>query len=83
LSIDELTILSFNIYPNPAQNELFISSDNGIIIDQINIYNQLGQKVLHQNHFDGSINVSLLMPGVYFVEVVVGDERIREKLIIR
>ncbi|HHE65102.1 MAG TPA: T9SS type A sorting domain-containing protein [Bacteroidetes bacterium] len=73
---------SISIYPNPAQNELFISSDNGILIDEVNIYNQLGQNVIHQNHYDGSIDVSSLLPGVYFVEVVAGDDRIKEKMVI-
>jgi hypothetical protein len=82
LSIDELTILSFNIYPNPAQNQLFITSENGIKINEVKIYNQLGQTVMHQIGFNGSVDVSSLMPGIYFIEVVVGDQRIREKLLI-
>ncbi|RLD23010.1 MAG: hypothetical protein DRI54_07890 [Bacteroidetes bacterium] len=82
LSIDELTILSFKIYPNPAKNEIFISSNNGTEIDEVNIYNQLGQNVIHQNHYNRSLDVSSLMPGIYFVEVVVGNDRIREKLVI-
>ena len=74
---------SISIYPNPTQNELFISSDNGIVIDKINIFNQIGQNVIHQNRYAGSIDVSSLMHGIYFVEVVVGNERVREKLVIR
>jgi len=83
LSVDELHISNFKIYPNPAQNQLFITSESGIKINEVNIYNQLGQNVLHQNHYDGSVDVSSLMPGIYFVEVVVGVDQIREKLIIR
>jgi len=82
LSIDELRILNFKIYPNPAQNEIFISSNNGIVIEEVNIYNQLGQNVIHQYNNNGSVDVSSLIPGVYFVEVLVGDEWIREKVVI-
>ncbi|RLD24600.1 MAG: hypothetical protein DRI54_05945 [Bacteroidetes bacterium] len=80
----------FKIYPNPAQNEIFISSDNELQISEINIYNQLGQNVIHQpacrqagNRYEGSIDVSSLMPGIYFVEVVIGNDRIREKVVIK
>ena len=83
VGISEADRLSFSIYPNPAQNEIFISSDNGIVIDQINIYNQLGQNVIQQYRYEGSVDVSSLLPGIYFVEVVVGDERTREKLVIK
>jgi hypothetical protein len=71
-----------SIYPNPAQNEIHVSSNNRIVIDEINIYNQLGQRVIHQNRIDGSIDVSSLFPGVYFVELIVGNEQIKEKLIL-
>jgi hypothetical protein len=79
LNLSEL----ISIYPNPAQKEIFISVENGITIDKINIYNQLGQNVIHQISFNGSIDVSSLLPGIYFVEVLVGDEQIRERLILR
>jgi len=73
----------FKIYPNPTQNEIFISTDNEVLIDEIIIYNQLGQNVIRQNDYEGSIDVSSLLPGIYFVEVLVGTERIREKLVIK
>lgn len=82
LSIDELRIVNFKIYPNPAQNKIFISSDTEILIDEINIYNQIGQNVIHQNDYNGSVDVSSLMPGIYFVEVIAGSDKIREKLVI-
>ena len=83
LSVVEIKGSAFNIYPNPAQNKVFISSDNGIKIKEVNIYNQLGQNVLHQTSYDGSIDVSSLMPGVYFVEVAVDEKSNNEKLVIK
>ena len=81
--ISEIHPESFTIYPNPATNELFISSNHEIIIDEVNIYNQLGQNVLHQQKFNNAIDVSMLQPGIYIIELVVGEILTRKKLIIK
>ncbi len=73
----------FSIYPNPAEKEIFISVKNGIIINEVNIYNQIGQKVLHKKPITHSIDVSKLRQGMYIVELITNYLRIREKLIIR
>ena len=73
----------FSIYPNPAQKEFTISSRNGEIIKAVNIYNQIGQKVLHKNQVTNTIDVSMLRQGVYFVEIINIDSKTRMKLIIK
>ena len=83
LGISDTHTESFTIYPNPATNELFISSDKGIIINEVNIYNQLGQNVLHQNKVDNAIDVSMLQPGVYIIEVILNDSKSRMKLMMQ
>ena len=82
VGIDKINEASFTLYPNPATNVLFISSENNIPIDKIIIYNQLGQNVLHQNGSDNPIDVSALQPGVYVIELVSGNSKVRKKLII-
>jgi len=74
---------TFSIYPNPARKELSISSKNGVIINEINIYNQLGQIVLHQEPIKNTIDVSSLNQGMYVVELVSNEFKIRKKLIIK
>ena len=73
----------FSIYPNPAEKEIFISVKNGITINEVNIYNQIGQKVLHENRITNKIDVSILRQGMYIIELVTNELKIREKLIIR
>ena len=73
----------FSIYPNPTENEIFISGKEGRIIKEINIYNQLGQKVISENRMTNTIDVSKLRQGIYVIELVSNNSRIREKLIIR
>lgn len=71
----------FSIYPNPAKDILTISCDNGLQIDEIIIYNQIGEKILHQKPVDQSIDVSMLRPGMYVIEVVCGNKKIRGKFV--
>ncbi len=86
---DEAGILDFNtknaiaIYPNPTNNEIFIESKNSIKIREVNIYNQVGQRVLDISQIISSIDISMLQQGMYVVEVVTKESKIRKKLIIR
>ena len=73
----------FSIYPNPVRKEVFISINNGGIIKELNIYNQIGQKVINTNSLTSSIDVSMLRQGMYVIELIVNDVKIRNKLIIK
>jgi len=72
-----------SIYPNPAKKEIFILVENGTIIKEVNIYNQIGQKVLHEKRITNTIDVSKLPQGMYIIELISSELKIREKLIIR
>lgn len=52
-------------YPNPCNRELNISAE-GYIIDEISIYNKLGQRVIHEVKTNNTIDVSWLPEGMYF-----------------
>ena len=84
IAMEEITFEDeFSIFPNPAKDVLTISSKNGLRIDEIVIYNQIGQKVLHAKRLTNSIDVSMLQPGMYMVEIVSNDLKFREKVIIK
>lgn len=83
VGVSDINTESFAIYPNPATNEIFISTNKGTFINNVNIYNQLGQTVLLQNRVNNSIDVSMLQPGVYVIELVVNKNILRERLIIK
>jgi len=72
----------FAIYPNPAMNEFFISGKNGAKVHEVNIYNQIGQRVMHETRVTSSINVSMLKQGLYTIELISEEFVKREKLII-
>ena len=73
----------FLIFPNPVKNKLFILNKNGIVVNEVTIYNQLGQKVIHVNQQTEKINVSMLRQGMYIIELGSNNLKIRYKLIIK
>ncbi len=69
------------IYPNPAINNLYISSE-GIVIDTILVYSITGKQILKQpNIQNNTINVSSLSEGIYFIEIYSEGNKIVRKFI--
>ena len=60
------------IYPNPANNEITISSNNNSLLTNITIMNFLGQTVCEYvpNRNSINLNVSNLQQGVYFIKSI-------------
>ena len=83
VGISDITLESeFSIYPNPADKNLFISSENGLTIDEVRIYNQVGQEVIRENHNTNKLDISMLRQGMYVVVLVSNDLNIQKKLIV-
>lgn len=70
------------IFPNPAKNEISISCQDGVTIKEINLYNQIGQKVIHKKQITHTIDVSLLRQGMYIIEIEIDNVKYRSKLMI-
>lgn len=73
----------FTIYPNPTKSRITISAENEITINEVIIYNQLGQKVFYQKAITNKIDISKLGQGLYIIELVTDKNIVREKLIIK
>jgi hypothetical protein len=71
---------SVNIYPNPANERIFISGDQKM--DNISIYNQVGQKMLEELNPNGVVDISTLISGIYIVELHFGNSKMRKKLVV-
>lgn len=80
-SIENIPEISFNIFPNPAENRITISADTKTLIEVVNIYNQLGQKVLQEKNIENTIDISDLTKGIYIVELISGNSSFRKKMI--
>jgi len=69
LSVEDQEALSFTVFPNPVKDSMTIQSVG--IINKVNIYNLLGQKIADQDT-DKSIirlDTSTYSPGTYIVTV--------------
>ncbi|PCI08935.1 MAG: hypothetical protein COB73_06330 [Flavobacteriaceae bacterium] len=74
LSVEDNTIEGFSIYPNPVNDVLsFRALDN---IENISIYNLLGQEVMRTqpNELNAQIDMSNLTTGMYVVKVQIGNQ---------
>jgi hypothetical protein len=74
---------SITIYPNPGSNNLTISAPNGVIVDDVVIYHQSGQKVLQWKPVNNTLDISQLQHGMYIINLVTDQGEIREKLIVK
>ena len=71
LGFEEVASGDFSLSPNPATNKLTISSKDETI-NQIVIYNVLGQEVLNKtfsNNFSETLDISKLNSGMYLVNI--------------
>ena len=70
-------------YPNPASSRIYFHTNGNRGINEINIFNQVGEKVIHQVSVDDYIDITSLRAGVYILEIVINNERTNQKLVIR
>jgi len=71
-----------NIYPNPADNYLYIKSTKSVI-ESVEIVNILGKTILNQNKLvNDSVDVSGLSAGLYVLKINAGDSSITRRIII-
>ncbi len=71
------------LFPNPAQTEVRIELENNAKLQEIRLFNALGQLVLQQNATnENTIDVSKLAKGMYVVHVQSVKGILREKLVV-
>ncbi len=83
IGIEETSVQTFSMFPNPAQDFLQIRSDMNSPIESIVVNDNLGRTVLNQtgSQFTGSIDVSGLPSGLYTVTLSTKTGRSTQKLI--
>jgi hypothetical protein len=73
--------LPIQVYPNPVQNKLHINT-NGKIVESIELYNFLGEKVLEKNSNQSHLEVGGIENGIYFLVVKTSAGHLKKKIII-
>src|SRR5699024_1561228 len=69
VGVNDPNFVGFEFYPNPAKNEITLKANHKI--EQIWIYNVLGQKLMHiqSNKFMPVLKLSGLNAGNYFMKI--------------
>lgn len=75
----------FNLYPNPAQDEVFLDTQTAGISAMATIYTIDGKQLLQQplNSPSNRIDTSLLASGIYMLEVNASGNKNYQKLVIK
>lgn len=73
LGVNDFELSSFDYYPNPVNNKLSLRAQD--VIQNVSVYNMLGQEVIRTspNLASSDVDMSALQAGAYFVQVTVQD----------
>ncbi len=69
LSNEEVDASIFNIFPNPAQEKITVSSNNDLDINRYHIYNLKGQLIQGGIVENSKINVANVASGIYLLQL--------------
>ncbi|WP_179315718.1 T9SS type A sorting domain-containing protein [Winogradskyella undariae] len=86
LSLNEFNVTRFNMFPNPAKENVTIQLASSYFeTGSVNIYNIQGKAILKHIKFEGNssiLDISSLESGLYFVELTIGNTATVQKLIV-
>lgn len=71
--------LQIKLYPNPVNDKLFIAGD--IAIQELRIYNLLGQQIMYSKGDAKEYSISQLEPGTYLVKIQTEKGTVNSKII--
>jgi len=71
LGVDSQVFTDFSYYPNPVENQLNLRA--GKLIEQVEVFNLLGQKVIQEqpNALESNLTTDRLQSGVYLMNVTI------------
>ena len=86
LSLNEFNVTRFNMFPNPAKENVTIQlASSNFETGNVNIFNIQGKVILKQITLQANtsvIDISSLESGLYFVELTIGNTATVQKLIV-
>jgi len=79
--IDDLSLSSVKLYPNPANGVVKFSKRSGEALE-VSVYDLLGKQVLPTKTVQSQLNISSLNPGMYFVKMKQGSSIATKQLLV-
>jgi hypothetical protein len=81
MSSNSFVLENISIFPNPAENFLYVQLKKDVQLIKVNIYTQLGQFIRSESK--STIDVSNLSKGVYFIEVETTEGKASKTILIK
>ncbi|HLP12350.1 MAG TPA: T9SS type A sorting domain-containing protein [Flavobacteriales bacterium] len=84
MAVAEQDDISYSIYPNPVSNLLVVTLEKPVANACLKLVDATGKIVLQKQNMNGShltLDLSDQVPGIYFLELSNGDQRLCKKLI--
>lgn len=81
LGINENLLDRISVYPTITSDYLIISRPISVLIEQIAVFNTIGQKVLVELGNNDEINIASLSTGIYFIQISSKQGNIIKKFI--
>lgn len=72
---------TLSAFPNPAKGEIFIHLDNHSLFETVIIYDITGTIIKKYTDIKGSIDISEILTGIYFIELIQRKEIHRTKFL--
>lgn len=69
LGINSTSLVELNLFPNPANNQMYIELLNNAVGNKIQIYNLLGELIYSKEIITNVVDVSMLAPGSYLIQI--------------
>ncbi|MBU2922225.1 T9SS type A sorting domain-containing protein [Winogradskyella psychrotolerans] len=82
LGINDFLYNSIELYPNPAQDNISVKTEN-MSINKIEIFSLLGNKIKIQYHEFENINLTNIESGVYLLKIYAENGKILTKKIVK
>ncbi len=73
----------FSLFPNPAQDILYVRSDNDVANQAVNVFSIDGQRVLTGTLRNDQLDIASLKSGVYMLRLQVNGRQLQQKFVKR
>jgi len=80
--VDHVGEMQFYCYPNPADKEITIKLEEETKLQNVSIYNLLGENVLTKYSTGKTVDVSALSKGLYLIEITTSNGKSLNKIVI-